>query len=151
MRILIIFSLAILMWSCAGPQSGSLSPDVRSELDKLADARTDYREKYFDLSERIVQIMNEVASVENDAQAIAKLREYLSDNEGALQRLESQFDGWQKHEDDETVVAFITKYNEQASARRIRVLAPRLHSRFAYDESYVADLERLVHLISIRK
>lgn len=150
MRVFIFLSLVMLMWACSDPQSGSLSPDVRSELDRLADARIDYREKYFDLSERIVQIMNEVASIENDAQAIAKLREYLSDNEGALQRLESQFDGWQKHEDDETVVAFITKYNEQASARRIRMLAPRLHRRFAYDQSYVADLERLVHLISIR-
>lgn len=151
MRIILLITICLSVWSCAGPQSGSLSPDVRTELDKLADSSKDYREKYFDLSARLIQIMEEVAAIENDAQAIAKLREYMSDNDVALARLKSQFDGWQKHEDDETVVAFITKYNEQASARRIRVLAPRLHARFAYDDSYVADLEKLIHLISVRR
>ncbi|MEM6346267.1 MAG: hypothetical protein AAF927_20425 [Bacteroidota bacterium] len=151
MRVAIIVGICLTVFSCAGPQSGSLSPDVRSELDKLADSSMDYREKYFDLSSRIVQIMEEVAAIENDAQAIEKLREYMSDNDVALKRLKSQFDGWQKHEDDEAVVAFITRYNEQDSARRIRNLAPRLHKRFAYDKSYVADLETLVHLISLRR
>lgn len=151
MRVAIIIGICFSILSCADPQSGSLSPDVRTELDRLADSSMDYREKYFDLSSRIVQIMEEVAAIENDAQSIAKLREYMSDNDVALKRLKSQFDGWQKHEDDETVVGFITQYNEQSSARRIRVLAPRLHARFAYDKTYVADLETLVHLISIRR
>lgn len=151
MRIAIIIGICLSVWSCGVPQSGSLSPDVRTELDKLGDSSMDYREKYFNLSTKVVQVLDEVAAIENDAQAIAKLREYMSDNDVALKRLKSQFNGWQKHEDDETVVAFITKYNEQASARQIRVLAPRLHSRFAYDKSYVADIETLIHLISVRR
>ncbi|MFK7925533.1 MAG: hypothetical protein AB8H47_26510 [Bacteroidia bacterium] len=151
MRIAIIIGICLSFISCGGPQSGSLSPDVRTELDKLADSSMDYREKYFNLSSRIVQILDEMAAIENDAQSIAKLREYMSDNDVALKRLKNQFDGWQKHEDHETVVTFITKYNEQSSARQIRVLAPRLHSRFAYDKSYVADIETLVHLISVRQ
>ncbi len=148
---ILLFWVTILVWGCAGPQSGSLSPDTRTEMDKLADQNIDMREKYYQLSIQLAQIMEETAAIENDAAAIEKLREFLSDNDVALARLSSQFDNWQKHESDENVITFITQYNEQPSARKMRQLAPRLHQRFAYEKGYVRDLEKLVDFISVRR
>lgn len=149
--ILWICGLGLLLASCAQPQSGALSPDTRTELDKLADRNIDVREKYFQLSIRLAQIMEETAATENDAAAIGKITEFLSDNDVALSRLSSQFDNWAKHETDEVVVGFITDYNEQTSARKLRQLAPRLHQRFRYEQRYVSQLEELVGFISIRR
>jgi hypothetical protein len=148
---ILVFCLAWGVFSCSEPQKGSLSPETRTEMEVLATQNIDLREKYFALSIKIVAIMEEVAAIENDALAIEKVREFISDNGNSLAKVYDQFDNWQKHESDETLIAFITKYNEQPSARRLRQLVPALHNRFRYEPAYVAELEKLVDYISIKR
>ena len=149
MRSLLIFLIVVICWACNDPSQGATSPETRVGLALLADQPIDVREKYFRLSKQIADLFVEAAAKGTDAEAMALIEEFLSDNDLALEALYIQFEGWQKHTSDEEFVSFITRLNEQAYARRIRSLSPRFRDRIKYDPTYLAQYEQLMGYLTI--
>ena len=130
MRITVLFlGLCLLLLACGNPRKGALSPDARSALDKLADQNLEPKKKYLILARRYVQLLDETAAFSTNAQALAHLEKFNSDNQNALSRLYGQFDGWQRNTNEQDLMLFLMELNEEDFAPKLRRLERDLRAR----------------------
>lgn len=150
MRPLVII-LLLFLTSCYKPQSGSNSPETRTELDELADLNLPMGEKYLELGKVVSTLMDETASIAQDAAASAHMEEFLSDNESALRRLGIQLDNWQKNLTEEDRLFFVMELLSQPYSTRLKGLTNGLRNRFSGKEPASTHLRRLTRILEFRR
>lgn len=143
--------LLLLLSGCYKPQSGSNSPETRTELDELADQNLPMGEKYLELGKVISTLMDETASIGQDAAASAHMEEFLSDNESALRRLGIQLDNWQKNLTEEDRLFFVMELLSQPYSTRLKGLTNGLRGRFSGKEPASTNLRRLTRILEFRR
>ena len=140
-----------LLAGCYDPRKGALSPDSRTELDTYADQFIDVEKKYLKAAELLAQLLDEAAAMPSDAAAMEHIRKFADDNELALEKIGAAFDGWQRHVNQEDLVAFLQLLNEQPAARRLRVLVPRFRERIAQNAAWRAEFDALVDHFMLKR
>lgn len=143
--------LLLLLSGCYKPQSGSNSPDTRTELDELADQNLPMGEKYLVLGKVVSTLMDETASISQDATAAAHMEEFLSDNESALRRLGIQLDNWQKNLTEEDRLFFVMELLSQPYSTRLKGLTNGLRNRFTGKEPAMTYLKQLIRILEFRR
>lgn len=141
----------ILLSGCYVPKSGSNSPETRTELDELADENLPMGEKYLILGKVVSTLLDETASISQDAAAATHMEEFLSDNASALRRLGIQLDNWQKHLTEEERLFFIMELLSQPYSTRLKGLTNGLRNRFAGKEPASSHLRELTYILEFRR
>ncbi|GAB4425750.1 MAG: hypothetical protein OHK0039_43520 [Bacteroidia bacterium] len=140
-----------MLWpGCYNPDKGALSPDSRTELDLYAERFIDVEKKYLKVIEKLAQITEEAAAITQDQLAMEHIRKFASDNQRALDRIGTEFDGWQRYTDERSLILFIQLLNDQPSARKLRVLAPQFRERIRYNAAYLAEYDALLGRFDLR-
>ncbi len=145
--LLFLFSLM----ACNLPKIGSMSPEVRTELDDLADQPIDMDEKYLGLARIVTGLLDEAAAMPQNAAAGAHLAEFFADNEGALQRLTIQLDNWEKNMTPEERMFFLMKLQAQPYTPRLNTLHNGMKNRLADQPEAANQLELIMRPLQFHR
>ena len=136
---------------CKNPKSGALSPEVRTELDSLAEANISAHDKYFKLAERIADLLNEAAGSPTEEAAMAKIQEFTTENSLALSRLGSEMDVWQKHLNSEDRMAMVMQMQAQDFTSRLNRISPSFRKRISYNDQWLRQYDKLMSYLEWHK
>ena len=145
----IILFLTSLM-ACSNPRKGALDPEVRSELDMLADKDVYVGNKYLRMAEKYALLLEEAAAIEQDEEAMAHLRNFVVDNQVALNLLSGEFDRWQKYIDNEEFMFFVLKLRSKPFSQKLKQLTPAFRRRVSYNQEYVREFDQIMSYIEVR-
>lgn len=142
----------ILLFSCQDPRQGTLSPETRTELDRLADQiHRDTEEKYHFLLGRLADVLQEALNKERDQEMLEHLRKFTRDNELALQTLNQEIDKWYKTLTEEDRNEFLIRMVAEDYNRRLRRLVPRFENRAGNRRSYQQVFDDLFAHVELRR
>ena len=150
----IIFAF-IFTWAlssgCKNPKTGALSPEVRSELDSLAEASISAHDKYFKLADRIAELLDEAAASQTEEAAMAKIQEFSTENSLALTRLGNELDVWQKYLNNEDRMFIVMQLQAQDFTTRLNRLGPSFRKRISYNNQWVRQYDKLMSYLEWHK
>lgn len=143
--------LLILLSSCFVPNQGSTSPEVRTELDDLADLAIPASEKYLQLGKVVSILLDETAAIAQNEAAAAHMERFLSDNESALRLLHIQLDNWEKNLTEEDRLLFMMELLAKPYSTRLKSQSRALKNRFSGNEAHLAYLRQLTGILDFRR
>lgn len=143
-EILIGILLLCLLMSCGSPRKGALSPESRTELDNFAEGFIDIEKKYLKLAEMMAALLEEAAATPNDEAAMGLVQKFASDNDLAIETIAIEFDGWQKHVNQDDLMQFVGLLINQPSGKKLRRLVPAFRNRISYNDRWVREYDQLI-------
>ncbi|MCB0839198.1 MAG: hypothetical protein KDD99_21145 [Bacteroidetes bacterium] len=149
LSVIIICLLGSLL-SCGNPRKGALDPEVRTELDLLAEKDMYVGNKYMRMAEKYALLLEEASAMPIDEEAMAHLRDFFADNQLALTLLSTEFDRWQKYIDNEELTAFALKLRNQPFSQKLKRLIPAFRKRISYNQEFVREYDHIMSYIEIR-
>ncbi len=140
---ILFLSLLVIFASCKNPKRGALSPEERTELERLVDSPRSAEYKFYVLAGKLSKLLDEAMAIENDEAAMAHLREFTVENDLALQTLAEEIDDWAKVIPDDERIEVILKLMDRPFAQQLRTHVPAFRRRIAYNPSYQSDFDAL--------
>lgn len=151
----VIFSLCLLglyVQSCVNPQRGALSPEVRSELDRLADdPHKKNEQKYIEFSRIMARLLDEASAKPTEAGAIAHITEFATENDAALQRLAVELDKWQKHMSNEDRMFFVMNLMAEKSTEKLQKRGKAFRRRISGNPAWLQEYDRVMSYLNFLK
>lgn len=143
--------LLIILGGCFVPNQGSTSPEVRTELDILAEQAIPASEKYLQLGKVVSILLDETAAIAQNQAAAAHMERFLSDNESALRLLHIQLDNWEKNLTEEDRLLFMMELLAKPYSTKLASQSKALTNRFSEDEAQLAYLRLLTGILEFRR
>ncbi|WNJ18524.1 hypothetical protein [Pontibacter sp. G13] len=131
--VLALCLMALLTTRCHNPNKGALSEESRTELDRFVDTHASLEKKYWMLADKMAQALEEAAAIPDNAGAMDHLRRFASDNDYAIELISTEFDGWQRHVNDDDLMHFTITLYQQRSGKKLRTLHPAFERRISVD------------------
>ena len=145
------FLLSLLLFACGSPRSGALSPESRSELEKFADDFIDIEKKYLKLADMFADLLEEAAATSSDEAAMTLVQKFASDNDLAIDQIAREFDGWQKHVNQDDLMQFVGVLINQPSGQKLRRLVPAFRNRISYNQQWTREFDRLAQKLYVHR
>lgn len=143
-----ICAIGLLLQSCVNPQKGALSPEVRSELDLLADdPHKKNSQKYIELSRIMARLLDEASAKPTEAGAIGHIIEFGTENDMALQRLASELDKWQKHMDNEEKMFFVMSLMAEKSTSDLQKKGKAFRRRISGNPEWLVQYDNVMSFL----
>ncbi|MEM7373253.1 MAG: hypothetical protein AAF587_31805 [Bacteroidota bacterium] len=133
-----------LLLSCGSPRTGALSPEARSELDNFAEGYIDIEKKYLKLAEMMASLLEEAAATPSDEAAMGLVQKFASDNDLAIETISIEFDGWQKHVNQDDLMQFVGLLINQPAGKKLRRLIPAFRNRIKYNERWLREYDAMI-------
>ena len=152
MRFLSLFLICLFIFSaCKSPKKGTLSPEEKSRLERLADSELQTEEKFHELGKYIATLMQEALAMDDDSSMLAHLQEFSTENEEPLKTLSGEIDFWFKYMDEEERTYFIMRMLPMDYAKKLILYEGRFKKRTRHNPEYHKYLDRITRNIEIRK
>lgn len=143
--------MMMILGGCFVPNQGSTSPEIRTELDDLADQAVAVDEKYLSLAKVVSVLLDETSAIAQNEAAADHLNRFVSDNESALRLLTIQLDNWEKHLTEEDRLLFMMELLAKPYSTRLAAQQQALTNRFSDNSTHLSYLQQVTEILAFKR